>query len=216
MCGVLVLNAPGGDVLLKLHNEVLKIVERYKYLAITLESKRLTNLFRTHFSLMLEKARTRVATIRKFGFREDGLRIRSSIRLYIILIRPFLEYCAQVLPYTRYSKRSQVETATDFAKELEHYQTRTPKKLIGCLRNTPPAMVRLFCGVEPLACRLEMLNLRYFWRTLHSPPDAIAHRILVLKSKTLSFSTKVLNIKFSTATVSMTLLLSGMESIPKS
>ena len=143
----MVQNGPGGDVALKLNNEVLNVVERYKYLGITLESKRLTNLFKTHFSLMIQKARTRVATIRKFGFREDGLRLRTSIRLYITLVRRILEYCAQVLTYTRYSKRSQVEMVTGFAKELEHFQTQTLKKLINCPRNTPPAIVRLFCGV---------------------------------------------------------------------
>ena len=46
-------------------------------------------------------------------------------------------------------------------------------------------MVRLFCGVEPLACRLEILKLRYFWRTLHSPPDSIAHRILAYRKRNL-------------------------------
>ena len=95
-CGVMVLNGPVGDVVLKLNNEILKIVERYKYLGITLESKRVTNLFKTHFSLMLEKARTRVTTISRLGFR-DGLRLRTSIKLYKILLRPILEYCAQVL-----------------------------------------------------------------------------------------------------------------------
>ena len=184
-CGVMVLNGPGGDVALKLNNEVLNQVKRYKYLGITLESKRLTNLFKTHFSLMIQKARTRVATIRKFGFREDGLRLRTSIRLYITLVRPILEYCAQVLTYTRYSKRSQVEMVTGFAKELEHFQTQTLKKLINCPRNTPPAIVRLFCGVEPLACRFEILKLRYFWRISHSPPDCIAHRILAYRKQNL-------------------------------
>ena len=91
----MVLNGPAGDVVLKLNNVILKIVERYKYLGVTLASKRVTNLFKTHFSLMLEKARTRVTTISRLGFR-DGLRLRTSIKLYKILVRPILEYCAQV------------------------------------------------------------------------------------------------------------------------
>ena len=66
----MVLNGPAGDVVLKLNNVILKIVERYKYLGVTLESKRISNLFKTHFSLALEKARTGVATIRSLGSRE--------------------------------------------------------------------------------------------------------------------------------------------------
>ena len=54
-CGVMVLNGPGSDVVLKLNNEILTIVERYKYLGITFESKRVTNLFKTHFSLSLKR-----------------------------------------------------------------------------------------------------------------------------------------------------------------
>ena len=95
-CGVMVLNGPAGDVVLKLNNEILKIFERYKYLGVTLDSKHVTNLFKTHFSLMLEKARTRVATIRRLGFREDGLRVRTSIKLYKILVRPFFHLSSNV------------------------------------------------------------------------------------------------------------------------
>ena len=74
---------------------------------------------------------------------------------------------------------------TGYAKDLEHFQTQTIKKLIGCPRNTPPALARLFCGVEPLTCRLETLNLRYYWKTLHSPPDSITHRILKYRKQNL-------------------------------
>ena len=113
-----------------------------------------------------------------------------------------------MLTYTRYSERSQVDTATGFAKELEHFQTQTLKNLIGCPRNTPPALVRLFCGVEPLACRLEILKLRYFWKTLHSPPESITHRILAYRKQNLltfdkGFGHQVFNIccKYNAITI---------------
>ena len=63
-------------------------------------------------------------------------------------------------------------------KEIEHLQTQILKKLINCPRNTPPALVRLFCGVEPIACRLEILKLRYFWRVMQSPLETIKNKIL--------------------------------------
>ena len=109
--------------------------------------------------------------------------LSDSIHYYIV--RPILEYCAQVLTYTRYSQLSQAEAPRGFAKEIEHFQTQTLKKLINCQRNTPPAIVFLFCGVEPLTCRLEILKLRYFWRTLHTPHATITNRILTYRKQNL-------------------------------
>ena len=162
----MILNGSKCGITLKLNHDNLEIVDRYKYLGVTFAAKRITNLFKEHFSLMLEKAKMRVAVIRRFGFREDGLGLASSIRLYKLLVRPILEYCAQSLTYTRYSDRLHPETIPSFSKELEHFQTQTLKKLLSCLRNTSPAIVRLFCGVEPIASRLEILKLRYFLENL--------------------------------------------------
>ena len=77
------------------------------------------------------------------------------------------------------------EVSTGFAKKLEQFQTRTLKTLINCPRNTPPAVVRLFCGVEPLTCRLEILKLRYFWRVSHTPTATIVKRILTYRKRNL-------------------------------
>ena len=52
------------------------------------------------------------------------------------------------------------------------------KTLINCPRSTSPSIVRLFCGVEPLACRLEILKLRYFWKVLKGRTESIPHKIL--------------------------------------
>ena len=184
-CKVMVFNGPSSDIKLELNGENLKIVDSYKYLGVTLTSKHITNLFKTHFKLMLEKAKVRVSTIQRYGFREGGLRLASAIRLYKLLVRPILEYCAQTLTYTRYSQQAELDLPTGFAKEIEHFQTQTLKRLINCPRNTPPAIVRLFCGVEPIACRLEFLKLRYYWRALHSPPENIKNRILSYRKRNL-------------------------------
>ena len=61
--------------------------------------------------------------------------------------------------------------------KLEHFQTQALKKLIGCPKSTPPAVVRLFTGVEPLKCRLDMLKFRYFWKIAHTKDQSIAHRV---------------------------------------
>ena len=177
-CKVLVLNGPYGDITLKLNGENLQVVRKKKYLGVTFATGYITNLFREHFRLTLEKARSRVATIRRFGFYKGGLSLPSSIKLYKSQVRPILEYGAQSLAYGRYCTLSKPDGPTGFAKDLEHFQTQTLKHLIGCPRNTSPAMVRLFCGVEPITGRLEVLKLRNFWKVLNGHSDSITSKIL--------------------------------------
>ena len=137
---------PGSDVKIKLYNDTLDIGVSYRYLGVTFTSNRINNLFRTHFKLLLEKAKSRVSTIRRYGFYIGGLRLASAIRLYKLFVRPILEYCAQTLTYTRYSQNAVLETPTGFAKDIEHFQTQALKQLINCPRNTPLRLSVSFVG----------------------------------------------------------------------
>ena len=140
----MVLNGPSSDFNLKLYSDILEIVNVHRYLGVTFASNRITNLFRTHFKILLGKAKNRASTIRRYGFHVGGLRLAAAIRLYKLFVRPILEYCAQTLTYTRYSQNAVLDAPSGFAKEIEHFQTQTLKKLINCPQNTPPALVRLF------------------------------------------------------------------------
>ena len=182
-CKVMIFNGPAKNSIFTLCGKALEIVNSHKYLGVILSSKYVTNLFRSHFTSILERARIKVALIRRHGFHDDGLRLKTAINMYKLIIRPLLEYCAQSLSYGRYSHPAHLDAPTDFAKELEQFQTQTLKTLINCPRSTSPAVVRLFCGVEPLTCRLEILKLRYFWRTLHCPKDTTPNRILTYRKK---------------------------------
>ena len=110
--------------------EELEIVETYKYLGILLSSVSPQNtLFREHFARIMEKAQRRIECIKHFGYHKDGLRPQTAIRMYKILVRPLLEYGAQVLTYRRnylYSSSPphNIEELRFFKKDLEHFQTR--------------------------------------------------------------------------------------------
>ena len=136
------------------------------------------NLFRQHFVNIIENAKIKTAIIRRYGFHEDGLRINTAIKMYKLIVRPVLEYCAQTLSNGRYCRQSNLAEPCGFAKELEQLQTEILKKLINCPRSTSPSIVRLFCGVEPLACRLELLKLRYFWKIFKGSEDTIPHKVI--------------------------------------
>ena len=177
-CKVIIFNEPPRDTTFTLSKHRLEIVKTHKYLGIILSSKYITNLYRQHFSDIISRSKIKSAIISRHGFHEDGLRLSTAIKLYTLVIRPVLEYSAQTLTYGRYSQRAPLAAPYGFAKELEHNQTQILKKLISCPRSTPPAIVRLFCGVEPIASRLEILKLRYLWKILNSTAETPSQRIL--------------------------------------
>ena len=177
-CKVMILNGAPTQERFTLDTTVLEIVSTYRYLGVKLTSKYVTNLFKDHFQHILERAKTRAAAIRGLGFSKNGFRVKSSVKLYKLQIRPLLEFGAQSLTYATNSQPSQPNFVGSFAKKLEHLQTQLLKSCINCPRSTSPAIVRLFCGTEPLGCRLEILKLRYFWKILHGPVNAICSQIL--------------------------------------
>ena len=86
-----------------LGSAVLEEVQTHDYLGITITSRYVTNLFKEHFNLIMEKAKSVAASIRNYGFSMDGFRIKTTIKLYKLLVRPILEFCAQSLSYANYS-----------------------------------------------------------------------------------------------------------------
>ena len=161
----------------KIGNHYIKVVREYKYLGIILTTKRLTNLYSRHFAKALEKAQRRLQCIVHMGFHADGLRIETSIRMYKLLVRPILEYCAQVLIHRNYylsPTKAQAKSVKDFTQKLEHFQTQALKRLLNCPKHISPSLVRLFAGVDSLASRFDLLKLRYFWKLSHSNRKSIS------------------------------------------
>ena len=203
-CNVMVFNLKHYDHRFYLGREPLKFVTSYKYLGIQLSSKvGQHTLFKEHFTKIIEKAETRLNCIKHFGFHKDGLRPQTAIRLYKILVRPILEYGAQILSFRRYFLNSRkqpedVDTPTFYKRDLENLQTKALKTLIGCPRNVSPSVVRLMTGVEPLNCRLDMLKLRYYWKRMHTSPNIIKEVINYSKNSllehNLGFATDVFNL----------------------
>ena len=112
------------------------------------------------------------------------------VNLYKLQVRPLLDFSAQSLAYVPYSQTFRPDVLIGFAKKLEHHQTQLLKSLINCPRATSPAVVRLFCGTEPLVCRLEILKLRYYWKILHGPADTLCYRILKYRRERLLHCSK--------------------------
>ena len=54
----------------------------------------MTSLYGKHIRELLEKAEERVNAIRHKGFKSDGLRPETTVRMYKTLVRPIIEYAS--------------------------------------------------------------------------------------------------------------------------
>ena len=186
-CKIMIFNRPALDLKFSIYNKELSVVNRYKYLGIEISNKNQTNLYIEHFKKTMEKAKQRLHCISHYGFHRDGLKPETAMKLYKLMVRPILEYGAQVLTYQKYFLKSSVDIPkclnklTVFEEKLEHLQTQALKTLIGCPKSTSPAIVRLFSGVEPLKSRLDMQKLRYFWKLNHLNDTSMTSRVFAQK-----------------------------------
>ena len=180
-CKVLVLNAALKGLSFKLTGAPLELVKETKYLGVIFSRSRLTSLYGSHLAKVIERAEVRANAIRHMGFPRDGLRPQTAVSMYKALVRPILEYAAEVLSYKHYyftdRKSKKVEEPPEMIKRLENLQNKVLKKLVSCPRNTPPAVVRLLTGTMPLCARIDMLKLRYFWKLQHMQKENIAHKV---------------------------------------
>ena len=67
-CKVMILDGTCSNARFTLDNVALEIVSEYKYLGTVMNSKYVTNLFKSHFDFILKKAKTRATAIRAYGF----------------------------------------------------------------------------------------------------------------------------------------------------
>ena len=124
-CEVMVLNHSSANLIFTLNYERLEIIKKYKYLGFTITSRRLTSLYTDYFNKIEQKANQRLQCIKHWGFHKDGLRPETALKLYKLLIRPILEYGAQVLIYDHYYLKpklvaeNSLDREADFVKQLE-------------------------------------------------------------------------------------------------
>ena len=120
-CKVMTLNLTLSPTPFYLMKKKLAFVSEYKYLGVTISNTRQTSLITQHISDILDKAGKRVNCIRHYGFQCDGLRPATSIMLYTTLVRPILEYAAQVISYKHYYYRSAQNSKVNFSDTLDDH-----------------------------------------------------------------------------------------------
>ena len=151
-CKVLVLHKNYNKIgKLFLGTHALELVESYKYLGIDFETRFLN--FGSYLKATNQKLTLRSLTLGAIGMQKDGLRLLTARRIYFALIRPLVDYAAQVLNFNI--------TTT---KKFESSQMKFFKKCLGVEISTCHELLRTVIGVEPISCRVAKLKLSHYHR----------------------------------------------------
>ena len=148
-----------------LYGKKLESVPYFKYLGILLQNSK--NPYGRFIDIQLEKAENRLGVVRLLGFHKDGLRISTGVKLYKLLIRPILEFGAQIITYSK-----------THISRLERFQAKALRSLLGLRRNVKCETVRLLSGVEPICARFDLYKLKYFHKLRICDSATILHQIL--------------------------------------
>ena len=157
-----------------LSGEPVEVKTQYKYLGVNL----LCNVadWTVYVNRIIAKA-TRVSQDLAWICRRDaGLRPRSAVTLWKAIVRPILEYAAELwageIPKTLADRAEAVQTS--FAKVI--------LGLVGC-QSIPHDLLRAELGMERLESRWEKLRLGY-WRRIHvANPDRTFSGLAKLRIK---------------------------------
>jgi len=141
----------------RLSGEVVEVKKVYKYLGVEVLSN--TKDWKPYVNRIIAKAR-RVSEDLEWACRRDGgLRPRSAATLWKAIVRPVLEYAAEIwageIPGNLVTRAEAVQTT--FARSV--------LGLVGCQSVSNDAL-RAELGLEKLTSRWEKLRLGY-WRRLH-------------------------------------------------
>ena len=103
---ILPLNTRLKGLQFTLDRVTIEVITETKYLGVLVSRSRLTSLYGKHIREVLEKAEERVNAIRHKGFKSDGLRPETTVRMYKTLVRPIIECASQVISYNTITLRT--------------------------------------------------------------------------------------------------------------
>jgi hypothetical protein len=156
-----------------LFGEAVEVTNSYKYLGVDLDHN--LNNWSGYLNRTVAKAK-RISEDLAWTFRRDnGLLSRSAATLWKAIVRPVLEYAAELW-------------AGDISKELtkraEAVQISFAKTILGLngCQSIPDDLIRAELGMEKLTSRWEKLRLGY-WRRLHVSAPGTTLRALVALRK---------------------------------
>jgi hypothetical protein len=153
-----------------LSGERVEVRTQYKYLGVDVLER--TVDWRTHVNRITAKARARSNDLLWTCRRDKGMRPRSAVTMWKALVRPIIEYAAEIWGG---------EISAALSDRMEKVQTDFGRAILGLTGHIGVAndFVRAELGLETLEARREKLRLGY-WRRIFV---ANQNRVLVLVAR---------------------------------
>jgi predicted secreted protein len=156
----------------KLFGEAVEVTKSYKYLGVDLINN--LNDWSGYLNRTIGKAE-RVSRDLAWIFRRDnGLLPRSAATLWKAIVRPVLEYAAELWAG---------DISKEHTKKAEAVQIDFARIILGLngCQSIPDDFIRAELGMEKLTSRWEKLRLGY-WRRLHvTAPTTTLHAVVALR-----------------------------------
>ena len=153
-----------------LSGERVEVKTQYKYLGVDVLER--TVDWRTHVNRITAKARARSNDLLWTCRRDKGMRPRSAVTMWKALVRPIIEYAAEIWGG---------EISAALSDRMEKVQTDFGRAILGLKGHIGVAndFVRAELGMETLEARREKLRLGY-WRRIFV---ANQNRVLVVVAR---------------------------------
>ena len=152
----------------RLSGERVLVKTKYKYLGVDILNN--TMDWKPHIKRLIGKAHSRSQDLIWMCKRDGGLRPRSAATLWKAMVRPILEYAAELwagdIPKVLVTKAEKVQT--DFARVILGLQGH---------RAVSGDLVRAELGLEQLEARWEKLRLGYWRRIQVAGEDRILTKV---------------------------------------
>ena len=142
----------------------LEVVKSFKYLGVDFQENLSWSITKRRFE---EKAKSRIPMITKAVL--EGLSVKTGEKLWDTMIRPTLEYAAEVW-------------GGGIWKQADQIQHRVGKILLGLSNSTPGAVARGELGWLSLKARRELKQLIY-WGKLLLMDDSRLAKVVYIKCK---------------------------------
>ena len=147
-----------------LSGERVEIKDHYKYLGADIQQN--ISKWTPHLNVLIAQARRRSLDLAWLCGRNEGLRPRSACTMWKAIIRPILEYAAELWAG---------DVTKEAAAKAEQIQTNFAKSILGLRSHQGISnhFLRAELGLEPLAARWEKLRLGYWRRLQKAEPRSI-------------------------------------------
>jgi exonuclease III len=158
----------------RLSGERVMIRKKYKYLGVDTTTNAAS--WRVHAQRIIKKATSRSRDLLWICGRDKGLRPRSAATLWTAVVRPVMEYAAELWAG---------EISEEMSKKMEKIQTdfaRSVLGLTGCW-GVPNVLVRAELGLEKLEARREKLRMGYWRRVQVAETSRAFYKVAVMRRR---------------------------------